>query len=231
MRHVFGSVLLLTTMTMPGIGAAQDMDQAVANGGIHVSGWMGTVDPQAASQGQTVDNASFAREGDAFHIVTGPSVTYWNPANRATGDYTVSATFSEPAYMNRGGHPHPYGIVIAGSSMGSEQQRYLYCAAYGNGTFIMRGFGPEPFRVNGRRPEANDAINKAAGEGQSVTQEIAVSVRGNTVECSINGTVVGSYDKSAVVGDGMVQSTDGLYGVRFGHNTEGMVSGLSMRKN
>lgn len=229
MRHVFGPALLLTTMAaMP--AAAQDADQAVANGGIHVSGWMGAVDPQAASRGQSVDNARLTMEGEVFHIATGPSVTYWNPANRATGDYTVSATFTEPRYMSMGGHPHPYGIVIAGNDLGTDQQRYLYCSAYGNGRFIVRGFGPEPFQVNGRRPEANDAVSQAAGEGQPVTQEIAVSVRGDKVECSINGTVVGSYDMSAVVGDGMLQTTDGVYGIRFGHNMEGQVSGLSMTK-
>ena len=60
----------------------------------------------------------------------------------------------------------------------------------------MRGFGPEPFQVNGRRGEPNAAVAKAAGPGEPVTQEIAVSVKGDKVECSINGTVVGSYDKA-----------------------------------
>ena len=42
-------------------------------------------------------------------------------------------------------------------------------------------------------------MHKAAGPGEPVTQEIAVSVKGDKVECAINGTVVGSYDKAAVV--------------------------------
>ena len=40
-------------------------------------------------------------------------------------------------------------------------------------------------------------MHKAAGKGQPVTQEIAVSVKGDKVECAINGTMVGSYDKAA----------------------------------
>jgi hypothetical protein len=115
--------------------------------------------------------------------------------------------------------------------MGTDSQSYLYCAAYGNGNFIVRGFGPEPFQVNGRRGEANPAVNKAAGPGQPVTQEIAVTVKADVVECAINGTVVGSYPKADVVGAGKLKSTDGVWGIRFAHNTEAIVSGLKVTRN
>jgi len=95
----------------------------------------------------------------------------------------------------------------------------------------VRGFGPQPFQMGGRRPEANAAIHKAAGQGQPVTQEIAMSVKGDKVDCSINGSVVASYDKSAVVGPGKLKSTDGVYGIRFAHNTEGTVTGLTATKD
>jgi len=64
-----------------------------------------------------------------------------------------------------------------------------------------------------------------------VTQEIALSVKGDKVECAINGQTVGSYDKSAVVGDKKLKSTDGVYGIRFGHNTDAVVKGLALTKN
>jgi hypothetical protein len=171
-----------------------------------------------------------AQDGEALHVKTGPAVTYWNPENTASGDYTVSATFTEPAYMALNDHPHPYGIVIAGNAMGTDQQSYLYCAANGAGRFIVRGFGPEPFQVNGRGEE-HEAVNRAAGPGQPVTQEIAVSVRGDRVECAINGTVVGSYDRAELVTDGRLSSTDGVYGIRFAHNTEGRVEGLRVTQH
>ena len=50
------------------------------------------------------------------------------------------------------------------------------------------------------------------------------------MECAINGTVVASYDKAAVVADGKLKSTDGIYGIRFAHNTEGTVADLKMTK-
>jgi hypothetical protein len=127
-------------------------------------------------------------------------------------------------------HAHPYGVFIAGNDMGTDQQSYLYCAAYGNGSFIVRGFGPQSFRMNGGEGESNAAVHKAAGAGKSVTQEIAMSVKGDKVECAINGTVVATYEKSALVGAGKLKSTDGIYGIRFSHNTEGTVSGLTLTK-
>jgi len=55
-------------------------------------------------------------------------------------------------------------------------------------------------------------------------------VTGDKIECSVNGTVVGSYNKADVVAAGKLKSTDGVYGVRFAHNTEATVSNLKMTK-
>jgi hypothetical protein len=229
--HVSAAVLaMLALVASSSTVNAQETERSVAGGGISVPGWKGEVDARAASRGQSVNDAKLAKEGDDLHVTTGPAVTYWDPSNTASGDYTVKATFTEPKYMNLNDHPHPYGVFIAGNKMGTDQQSYLYCAAYGNGSFIVRGFGPEPFQMNGRRGEENAAVHKAAGKGEPVTQEIALSVTGDKVSCSINGTVVASYDKSALVTDGKLASTDGVYGIRFAHNTEGTVSGLAMNK-
>ncbi|HKU73587.1 MAG TPA: hypothetical protein VJR02_06690 [Pyrinomonadaceae bacterium] len=202
----------------------------VAGGGITVPGWTGKIDAKEVAAGLTLNSAKLAKEGDGLHVLTGPAVTYWNPKNTAKGDYTVKATFNEPKYMSLNNHPHPYGLMVAGNDLGTDQQSYLYCAAYGNGKFIVRGFGPEPFQMNGRGAE-DPAVNKAAGVGQPVTQEIAISVKGDKVECSINNKVVASYDKSALVTAGKLKSTDGIYGIRFAHNTEAFVTGLKMTKN
>lgn len=209
---------------------AQDAARVVPGGGISVPGWAGKIDPQEEKQGQVLNNSKLAPAGKDLQITTGPAVTYWNPANTATGDYTVKATFKESNYMGLNDHPHPYGIVVGGNELGTAQQSYLYCAAYGNGTFIVRGFGPEPFQMGGRRPTENAAISKAAGKGAAVTQEIAVSVKGNRIECAINGTVVAGYDKAELVAAGKLKSTDGVYGIRFAHNTDAVVSGLSVTK-
>ncbi|MEO7189943.1 MAG: hypothetical protein ABI051_02695, partial [Vicinamibacterales bacterium] len=83
------------TPPMPAAQAAGQGETArsVAGGGITVPGWTGKVDPNEEKAGQTVSNAKLAAEGTNLHITTGPAITYWNPANKAAGDYTVKATF------------------------------------------------------------------------------------------------------------------------------------------
>ena len=226
MRSIYTLAIVVLTA---GVSMGQETSRAVAGGGISVPGWSGKIDASEEKAGQALNNAKLAQDGSALHVTTGPAVTYWNAANKATGNYTVKATFKEPKYMSLNSHPHPYGIMIAGNGLGSDQQSYLYCAAYGNGNFIVRGFGPGPFQMNGGRGGANPAVNKAAGQGEPVTQEIALSVKGDRVECAINGTVVAGYD--ALLSAGKLTSTDGVYGLRFAHNTEVIVTGLSMTKN
>jgi hypothetical protein len=210
---------------------AQDASRVVAGGGISVPGWTGKIDANEVRSGRKLEDAKLSKDGEKLKVTTGPAVAYWNPANTASGDYTVKATFTEPKYMNLNNHPHPYGVFIGGNDMGAGSESYLYCAAYGNGRFIVRGFGPGAFQMNGFQGDANAAVHKAADVGQPVTQDIALSVKGNRVECSINGTVVAGYDKSALVTAGKLKSTDGVYGLRFAHNTEVEVTGLSVTKN
>ena len=232
MRRVYGSLLVTAALLAPSIVSAQgdEASRKVAGGGISVAGWMGKIDDKEAATGATLSNAKLSGDNKKLMVTTGPATTYWSPANMAKGDYTVKATFNEPKYMELNSHPHPYGIVIGGNDMGTATQSYLYCAAYGSGTFIVRGMGPAPFMMNGGRGGASDAVHKAAGKGSPVTQDIAVSVKGDKVACSINGTEVWSATKAELVTAGKLKSTDGVFGVRFAHNTEAIVTGLTLSK-
>ena len=232
-NQVIKLLLLVISVFIVGVAnlAAQEGDsKTVAGGGITVKGWIGQIDAKEKTAGLTINSAKFDKEGKGFHVTTGPAVTYWNPANKASGDYTVSATFYEPKFMNLNDHPHPYGIVIGGNDLGTDQQSYLYCATYGNGTYIVRGFGPAPFQMGGRAPIADPAVNKAAGPGAPVTQKIAITVKGDKVMCTINDKTVATYDKSLLVTAGKLKSTDGVYGIRFAHNTDVIVTDLKVTK-
>ena len=228
----FTSAVVASLLVASSVAAAQDQSRAVAAGGIKVAGWQGKIDPGEAKAGGKLEGAKLEKVGNDLRVTTGPALAYWNPSNVATGNYTVKATFTEEKYMGLNNHPHPYGLFIGGSDMGTEKQSYLYCMAYGDGRFIVRGFsGDTTFRLSAPRGEPNAAINKASGVGASVTQEIALSVKGDKIECAINGQVVGSYDKAAAIGPQKLKSTDGVYGIRFGHNTDAVVKGLALTKN
>ena len=239
MRRIYSTILPAAALVIAACnGKAQQQTQQqetsrqVANGGVSANGWTGQIDPNEAKRGQVISNAKLAMEGKDLHVTTGPAVAYWNPANTASGDYTVKATFTEQKYMNLNDHPHPYGLFIGGNDMGTPNQSYLYCAAYGNGNFIVRGFGPAAFQMNGgRQGQASDAVNRAPAAGQPVTQKIALRVSADKVECLINDKVAGTYSKALLMEPGKLKSLDGIYGIRFGHNTDAHISGLKMTKN
>src|SRR4051794_35734557 len=119
MRFIQAFALTVVGVVFIGaMGKAQgqsETSRTVAGGGISAPGWTGKIDASEESSGQKLNNAKLAQEGSALHVVTGPAVTYWNPANKATGNYTVKAAFNEPKYMSLNSHPHPYGIAIAGN--------------------------------------------------------------------------------------------------------------------
>lgn len=223
---LFTASVLLAPATF--VFSQGDPDRVIPGGGIHVQGWSGIIDASSVKQGRTLKDARFAQEGNALHVTTGPAVTYWNPANVAAGDYTVSATFREPRFMELNSHPHSYGLFIGGQDLGTERMSLVYCVAYGDGKVLIRGFGPPVFTL--QRAAAHAAVNKAPAVGQPVTQQIAWRVRAGRAECAINGTVVAGYDRSELVVPGRLKSTDGVFGIRFTHNVEAIITGFGMTK-
>ncbi len=208
-----------------GMNMGQDVAHKVANGGIRGAGWQGRPDPGTGA----VNDSSLDVKGTDLEIHTGPAMLYWNPANKGAGDFTVSATFTEPKYMSSNDHPHPYGVFIGGSNLDKDNINALYCAAYGRGTFIIREFAPAGVNLNGRGAPA-DSIHKAAGKGESVDQTIALSVKGDSVSCSINGTVVGTWPKTDITGAGKIATTDGIVGIRVAHNVDVNVKDFKVTK-
>ena len=210
-------------LLVPAVYHAQDPDKKVAGGGITAKGWQGKIDAASASKGMSVNDSKFGQEGGALRMAVGPAAIYWNPANTATGDFTVKGTFKEA--KPEAGHPHPYGIFIGGSKLDTDQHTLVYCVAYSNGDYLVRGFsGGKVVTLSKRAP--NDAVNKTGADG-SVTQEIAWTVKGGKAECLINGKSVASFEKDAIVGAGKLESTDGIYGIRVSHNIPDLtVTGL-----
>ena len=222
------AALLISAMTaLPAAQAQQDADKKVAGGGITVKGWQGRVDT-GNRQGLTINDSKLAPEGNAWRLMTGAAGLYWSPANAGKGDFSVKATFTEPKQAYN--HPHPYGVFIGGKGLDTETPQALYCAAYRNGNYIVRGFsGGKVFQVVGK-PVPNDAVKKAESPEAQVVQDVSMSVRGDKVECTINGTSVWSAAKADVMGDGKLDSTDGVTGIRVSHNSDALVTNFAVGK-
>ena len=209
-----------------------DAARKVPGGGIFASGWKGKVDAAEAGRGSAVNDSKFDGSAGNFTIASGPASIFYNSADAQTGDYTVSATFTEPAYMSAMSHPHSYGLFIGGNDLETDTPTLLYCTPYGNGNFIVRAF-PTTFAPpgpSGRRATPNDAVHKAAGKGEAVTQDVSMSVKGGRVTCSINGKEVASYDKADLTGDGKLKSVEGTPGIRVAHNVDVKVANYKVTK-
>lgn len=227
MRLIHGTILA-AALLMPASAMAQDGDRVVPGGGITAPGWKGTIDTSSAKAGRTINDSKFAQDGDALKLTIGPAAFYWNPANTASGTYTVKGTFAESAMSVASGHSHPYGIFIGGNNLDSpEKQTLLYCVTYGDGAYLVRGFnGLTPFTITRKTP--NPAVHSTT-KGGNVTNEIAWNVTPDRAECVVNGTVVGTVNKADIVGAGKLDSLDGMYGLRVSHNLDVVVTGLGKK--
>ena len=206
--------------------AQADADRKVT-GGVTAKGWTGKEDA-GNKQGLTVKDSKLADEGKGLRLATGPAALYWNPANVAKGDFTVSATFNEAEQTYN--HPHPFGVFIGGSDLDSATPNALYCAAYRNGNYIIRMFsGGKRVDVVGR-PLAHEAVKKAETPKSPVVQEVGWTVKGDAVSCVINGTAVWTGTKADVTGAGKLASTDGIVGIRVSHNSDALVTGFGIKK-
>lgn len=232
MRLIRASVLAVVAASlMPvahSVAFQMDPDRVVPGGGIFAAGWKGRIDPQSVKQGRTVNDSKFEMKGDVITLAIGPAAVYWNPANKAAGDYVVKGTFKEPKYMSANSHAHPYGVFIGGSDMDADAPTLVYCIPYGDGRVLVRGFS-KGVVFNMARAAANAAVNKAAADG-SVTQNVQWTVKGGRAECSINGQVVAGYTKEELVGAGKLDALDGIYGIRVSHNLDVVVTGFGMSK-
>lgn len=171
-----------------------------------------------AADPDDVPEVTITRMGDDFEVHTGPAALVWDASNTASGEYTLSATFTlqEPS-----SHNNYYGLFFGGNALEGDRQNYLYFLIGQNGSYIVkhRAGNETVHDLQGRTP--HDAVRTPDGSGTSVN-DLEVRVGASQTEFVINGTVVYTAPK-----EGMAARTDGTYGVRINHVIPGvLVEGL-----
>jgi hypothetical protein len=161
-----------------------------------------------AADPDDVPDVTVTRMGDDFRVSTGPAVVLWQDGNTASGEYTLSATFTleEPS-----GHNNYYGLVYGGNALDTERQNYLYFLVAQDGSYLVkhRANDETVHDVQARTP--HEAVATPGDDGTSVNR-LEVRVGADATEFVVNGTVVFTAEKS-----GMAGRTDGIYGVRINH--------------
>lgn len=187
------------------------------------AGWEMRVDRSTNPQDpDDVPEVRISPVQNGFEVHTGPAVTLWNPANTATGQYSLEGTFT---LLEPSGHVNYYGLIYGAGALEGAQQNYIYFLVGQNGTYIIRhrANNDTVHDIQGRTP--HDAVRTPGQNGQSVNQ-LQVRVGANETQYVVNGSVVHTAANS-----GMAGRSDGIYGVRINHVIPGVrVEGLRVTR-
>ena len=184
------------------------------------AGWQVRIDrSQSASDPDNVPDLMMMTMGKGFHVIGGPAGVFWNPANRATGNYTAKASFN---LMKPSGHTNYYGLIVGGQAIEGAAQKYIYFLVAQDGTYIIKARNGEKVE-DVQRTTTHAAIRKPGADGRS-TNSLEVRV-GNDVQYVVNGTVVHTTPKS-----GLTAATDGFVGVRINHQLNVHVDAFEVQR-
>ena len=137
-------------------------------------GWKVRVDRSTnASDPDAAGNIKFVTMGTGFHATNPQAAVYWNPANTATGTYTIKGTF---VLQKPSGHTNYYGIVFGGSELEGPNQNYLYFMVSQEGTWLLKHRANDATTHEVAPAAANSAVKKPDAAGKS-TNVLEVRVR------------------------------------------------------
>ena len=205
-------------------GMKMDEQKAVTQEGPTPAGWSMRPDNPANKP----ESVNFVAMGPGMHVTSGNTAAiYWNPANTATGNYTVSATFgvrSTPMH-------DAIGLVWGGNDLSGDKVSYAYFLVFGDGSFAVK-HRAGPSSVMRNNPDVhtviaqtkNPAIKAADKDGGSATNKLAVKVAADSVRFFVNDVQVGAVD-----GKNGMASAGGIYGFRVNHGISVHIAGLEKK--
>jgi hypothetical protein len=175
---------------------------------------------QDASDPDAPGANKFVVSGSGFHAMNPMAAIYWNPANTASGNYTIKGTFK---LIKSTGYDEYYGLIFGGSALEGPMQSYLYFMVTDDGTYLIKQRdGSSTHGVSPKTP--SDAVKKPGADG-TATNALEVRVSPDKIAFVINGTVVTTLPKT-----GAAAKTDGIYGIRINHQLDVQIDGFAMSK-
>ena len=163
-------------------------------------GWMVRADRStSASDPDGAGTIKFVTMGTGFHATNPQAAVYWNPANTATGNYTVKGTFT----LHEAERPHQLlrpGVRRQRSR--GRQAGYTYFLVAQDGTWLVKKRNGDAATDNVLPKAANAAVKKPGADGKSINA-LEVRVGADKIDYVVNGTVVGSSPKAGIKTDGI----------------------------
>ncbi|MBA3657788.1 MAG: hypothetical protein H0W69_10605 [Gemmatimonadaceae bacterium] len=215
------SVACAQSDSKPAAAHNSDPDKVTATGGVTAAGWTGRIDPQSEKQGRKITDAKFVTMGTGFHVTSGPAAVYWNPATTATGNYSVSATFTQ---TKSAAHAEGYGFVFSGKDLTAPNQSYYYFLIRQDGKFLFNHRANDS-TVHKVVPWTDNAAISKLPEGGKSTNKVTIEFNSTDVTFLVNDTEVHRIPRSELGG---VPNTSGIVGLRVNHNLDVHVDGFSV---
>src|SRR4051812_7621024 len=103
-------------------GMNHDATTEVKGTGVLPTGWMLRFDPQRDGSIPKADAIKMVTMGPGLHFTSGPAAIYYNTKDMGSGEYMVTATFSQRKSVNH----EAYGIFIGGKNLQDSTQSYPY---------------------------------------------------------------------------------------------------------
>lgn len=202
-------------------GMNHDPTTAVKGTGKLPDGWSLRFDPQRDGSVPKLEAVNFVTMGSGYHFTSGPAAIYYNAKDMASGEYSVSATFSQRKSVNH----EAYGIFIGGRNLQDSTQTYTYfvikpCSSKCGTPGAPMGEILISQRTSNGKPVAlvptrhDDAVVTDDPKDGHATNAMTIHVAKDAVHFILNGKMVAEIPKSQI-GD-----TDGQAGIRVNHNID-----------
>ena len=212
-------------------GMNHDMTHAVKGSGKLPDTWQLRYDPQRDGKVPSMDAVNFVTMGSGYHFTSGPAAIYYSSKDMGSGEYQVSATFSQRKSMNH----EAYGIFIAGKDLQTANQTYTYfvikpCSSKCGTPGAQMGEILVNKRTSDGKPVAlvpirhDDAVHTDDPKDGHATNKLTIHVAKDAVHFILNDKLVAEVPK-AQIGD-----TDGQAGVRINHNIDVHVAWDGVKK-
>jgi hypothetical protein len=208
LRFTGASILfLLGIAAFPPMLAAQDRP----------AGWLDRPDKAGADMSEV----TFVTMDPGWHITSGPAAIYYNPANAASGDFSVT---SDIFLFDPEGRREAFGVFIGGGNLQEASQRYLYFLIRPTGEFLVkqRDGADTPTLVPWTAHDAIIPWSAKEADAATVQNVLTVEAGAETVSFHVNGSEVASLPRAEL-------QVDGVVGLRVNHAVNLHVSSLDVK--
>ncbi len=185
------------------------------------AGWKLRIDRStSASDPDGTGPVSFVTSGAGFHATDPVAAVFWNPANTVTGNYRLTATFTQ---LKPSGHTNYYGLVFGGSDLDGPAQRYIYFMIAQDGTWLVKRRDGDASPTVSAKTQSK--LVKKLGASGKATNALQVRVTSDKIEYLVNGAIVYTSPRK-----GLTAKTDGIYGIRVNHLLDVQIDDFGISK-